>query len=568
LQTQVKPGSASKACKTLAQFEQIAAEHNFRVVDVAGDGNCAYHAIAHQLSAHAVYVEFVDHKSLRQKAVAYLSLHPQCIDEDCLVRSQFKNVKEYLRCHSVDGEWIDEIMLRAVGASIGKNITVLHDNGYILTLELPFAIDDEESYNNIPSTPLYLGHIGGSHYVSLVKFNNEQQTATVLPAATVEENYTASQMGTEKTNKKITVSAPIEITPGKTDKHGRRMVRCTVCLENLAACLIGKCTRPPSIATELGTSLHSTVVEKHLASTMHTTAVTASMAKKLMPADRQLKIPVLQKFSHANIKLATETGRKMIEIYGDVKKGSTGWSWPSRHVAHLVADAYNPNEPHGSYCPPTGSLAYVNPGTYTDFLLNIVDAEMPKLQARIRSCLAVSLRVDGSVDRTQLDNKHCMLKLVDKNGHEDTVFLGFAEPQERATAGYVKAVIQACEKVAKWDELLPKICSIVTNGESMNTGAKQSLWTELDKMRSERKLPPLMKVWCAVHRSSLAWTNVCAEVAELKHLVADARGVSTYYRCSGLRTKELHTIIELLNLNRLVFEHPFKDACRFWVLTY
>jgi hypothetical protein len=87
----------------------------------------------------------------------------------------------------------------------------------------------------------------------------------------------------------------------------------------------------------------------------------------------------------------------------------------------------------------------------------------------------------------------------------------------------------------------------------MNTGAKQSLWTEWDKMGAERKLPPLMKVWCAVHRSSLAWTNVCAEVAELKHLMADARGVSTYYRCSGLRTKELHTIAQTRKIKIVTF---------------
>lgn len=55
---------------------------------------------------------------------------------------------------------------------------------------------------------------------------------------------------------------------------------------------------------------------------------------------------------------------------------------------------------------------------YRDFLVNIVEAELSRLQARIVTSLAVSLRVDSLVDRTQLDNKHCLVKIVDKNGEE------------------------------------------------------------------------------------------------------------------------------------------------------
>jgi len=311
----------------------------------------------------------------------------------------------------------------------------------------------------------------------------------------------------DKKMKKIVVLPPIEVLQGQTDKYGRRKIRCTLCYENMSASLLGKSTSPPAIATESGTSLHSEVIETHLASAMHAAAASADRFRNLSASDRQRDVRILQQFAHCNAHLATQTGQKMIEVYADAKKGSTGWSWPARHVAHLMSQSFKANEPHEPYKPPTGHLTYVNPPTYREFLLSIVEAELSKVQEKIGTSLALSLRVDGSVDLTQLDNKHCLIKIVDKNGDEDTLFLGFAEPHDRGTRGYVAAVKEACEKVMKWDQLLNKLSSIVTDGESMNTGVRQSLWTELDKMRADINLPPLLKIWCAVHRSSLAWSS-------------------------------------------------------------
>lgn len=42
----------------------------------------------------------------------------------------------YLDRQSQDGEWVDEMMTRAVGACINRNINVLHDNGHKAVLEL------------------------------------------------------------------------------------------------------------------------------------------------------------------------------------------------------------------------------------------------------------------------------------------------------------------------------------------------------------------------------------------------------------------------------------------------
>ena len=354
-----------------------------------------------------------------------------------------------------------------------------------------------------------------------------------------------------KRKTKIALPDVMELLPG-TNKYGRRIVRCSVCYRNPHAAGIWKSTRPPAIATAAGTPLHAEAVEHHIASPVHAAAVNADRLKKLNECERQQETPVRKMFAHANEDLAKKTGQIMIEIYVDAKKGVSGRSWPSRHVAHDVAQQFAPNAPHTPFVPVTGTLAYLNPTMHHEFLCSIIKPELPTLRQRILHSLAVSLRVDGSVDRMQVDNKHCLLKLVDEHGQEETVFLGYAEPEKRGTEGYVSAIKSACANVISWCDLLPKLSSIVTDGESLNTGRKQSLWASLDKMRSENGQSSLMKIWCAVHRSNLVWNSVTANVSEIKHLIADAKSLASYYRCSGLRTKELHSVAGSSEISKTV----------------
>ena len=343
----------------------------------------------------------------------------------------------------------------------------------------------------------------------------------------------------------------MELLPG-TNKYGRRIVRCSVCYRNPQAAGIGKSTRPPAIATAAGTTLHAETVEYHIASPMHAAAVNADRVKKLTECEREQETPVRKMFAHANEDLAKRTGQIMIEIYVDAKKGVSGWSWPSRHVAQQVAQQFAPNAPHTHFVPVTGTLTYINPTMHHEFLCSIIKPELPTLRQRILQSLAVSLRVDGSVDRMQVDNKHCLLKLVDEHGKEETVFLGFAEADRRGTEGYVSAVKSACGNAITWCDLLPKLSSIVTDGESLNTGRRQSLWASLDRMRSENGQCSLIKIWCAVHRSNLVWNSVTSNVSEVKHLIADAKSLASYYRCSGLRTKELHSVAASSDSSKVV----------------
>lgn len=235
------------------------------------------------------------------------------------------------------------------------------------------------------------------------------------------------------------------------------------------------------------------------------------------------------------------------------------WSWPSRHVANHIAQQFDAtNEFEVARVNPE-VVQYVTPTNHGDLLSTIVSADMVNLKKEMFSALAISLRVDGSVDRMQIDNIHVMAKIVSKDGEEKLVFLGFDEPEERGAEGYLGAVISAIRRSGlDPNEVLHSLSSIVTDGEAMNTGHKRGLWALIDKHRMENGDPPLLKIWCAVHRSNLMWKSVVQSVEEVKRLISDAVSVSTHFHQSSLRTKELEKVAKELNIELMRFPAYFE----------
>jgi len=87
--------------------------------------------------------------------------------------------------------------------------------------------------------------------------------------------------------------------------------------------------------------------------------------------------------------------------------------------------------------------------------------------------------------------------------------------------------------------------SIVTDGASVNTGERKGLWALFDSIDSEI---PKLKIWCAVHRTQLAWKSVTDLVSEVSHLLQKLSGLSSFFHTSGLRTRQLK---ELASTNDL-----------------
>jgi len=90
-------------------------------------------------------------------------------------------------------------------------------------------------------------------------------------------------------------------------------------------------------------------------------------------------------------------------------------------------------------------LQYLTPHSHYDFLQCIVESHRSSFVEEIlNDSFALSLRCDGSVDRTQIDKMYVLIKSISLKGEEKLYFLGAAEPIERGAKGMFDALKTAC----------------------------------------------------------------------------------------------------------------------------
>lgn len=148
-----------------------------------------------------------------------------------------------------------------------------------------------------------------------------------------------------------------------------------------------------------------------------------------------------------------------------------------------------------------------------------------------------------------------MTKSISENGESHEIFVGVAEPNKRGATGVINALKQALTANFGEDglQLLRRISSVVTDGASVNIGAKGGVWALLEseiklltETCSENAMPPLplLKVWCAVHRSQLAWHSVSDAVTEVKHCFQNLVSLVSFFHTSAVRTRELKEVAD------------------------
>lgn len=364
-----------------------------------------------------------------------------------------------------------------------------------------------------------------------------------------DDNYINEGIGIEfnepaitiKNKKKIKLN--LDLNFEKIGLQGRKMVRCKVCYLYPQTVLINykQKNHIPPICTELGTLPRGSILESHLQSDIHKECIKADCISKLSDSDTDICAPINKLISNQNKKVAQRIGEFMCTIFNDSKRGTlSAWSWPSREVVDLkrkkldVSIEFKALEVH------EGDLQYVTPTNYREFSSCIVQADIINLKNKLKTCLAISLRCDGSVDRTQIDNIHVLAKVITENGEDELIFIGFEEPKSRGALGYFDAVQTAINQLIDWKETMNLVSSFVTDGASVNTGQKKGLWTLIENERKAYEIKvPIMKIWCAVHRSALAWENLTKQVSEVSKIIETCSSISTYFHQSGVRTKEL-----------------------------
>lgn len=122
---------------------------------------------------------------------------------------------------------------------------------------------------------------------------------------------------------------------------------------------------------------------------------------------------------------------------------------------------------------------------------------------KLESCLAISLRADGSIDRTSIDKIYVLAKIVNAEGKLETLFLGVDEQEEKGAKGLYATIEKIMNKheTNMWNKLLKKMSSFVRDGASNNVGEHKGLWRLIDNaaLTAGAQLP-ITKIWCTPQR--------------------------------------------------------------------
>ena len=152
----------------------------------------------------------------------------------------------------------------------------------------------------------------------------------------------------------------------------------------------------------------------------------------------------------------------------------------------------------------------------------------------------------------------------------ENVFLGAAEPQTNGAKGVHDAILTACARTVRLGsdddlsiqeakKLFCRASSLVTDGASVNVGQRNGLWALLEKDRENTELnenqpAQCIKIWFAAHRAQLAWKALTNSVTEVDHMIQRLCSLSTFFRSSAVRTRNLYEIAK--NENTPVLEFP------------
>ena len=226
----------------------------------------------------------------------------------------------------------------------------------------------------------------------------------------------------------------------------QHFIRCEVCFQNLNTVKLFVKNKLPDIVKECGAVYRSRTLENHVQTKYHKEALKSERIKKLPVETLYQETPIGIHISTANEELANKLGKLFLHVFNDAKKLTlSAYSWPSRVVASEMANHFSFNHPENNL---KIDFQYINPASHRELLKIIVKSHSKTLSEHVKQAIALSLRCDGSVDRTQVDKLFVMLKIINDSAEEELVFVSAKEPSERGAEGLLNAVKAACKETS------------------------------------------------------------------------------------------------------------------------
>jgi OTU domain-containing protein 5 len=151
----IKTPEELEAINKDALFIETLGNKGLQVITIAGDGNCLFRSISHQL-----YLTEDNHVQLRENCVNHLRNHKERFSG--FIVGDFD---KYIREMSILGTWGDEIEIRALEEIIDRKITIYSSNESNMSEPRRTNINEDNLLQNVKS--ITLSYHGSNHYNSV-----------------------------------------------------------------------------------------------------------------------------------------------------------------------------------------------------------------------------------------------------------------------------------------------------------------------------------------------------------------------------------------------------------------
>lgn len=359
----------------------------------------------------------------------------------------------------------------------------------------------------------------------------------------------------------------------------RNQIHCKICYMFPEIVKIWKTNnKNPNIMLQRGVQNRSSSVLNHIQTNYHQKCLMAYKRKQLEirqnTNDSVGENPIKQEseleklITKGNAELAKTVANFAYSVYNDaIRLTLSAYSWPSRFVAQELGRLFDFSKSHESEEKIKKiNLQYINPCMHSELLTCIVEADRNDIKTRIENAIAISVRVDGSVDRTNIDKIYVLAKIVNRQGVLENLFIGVGEQTERLAIGLHQAVIRTMNRVHQnlYEICVRKMTSFVTDGASVNVGDRKGLWTLIDNDLKkfydgqEAMMQVILKIWCAAHRSDLALKDVTSQFEEFSEIIHILSKIASYFNTSSMRHEELIAIAKENNFKLYRIPKYFK----------
>lgn len=295
-----------------------------------------------------------------------------------------------------------------------------------------------------------------------------------------------------------------------------------------------------------GPRFKTETVENHFVSLYHIKCKEAELIDSNSVSVNTNKNLIDMHISQANENRSNHIGKLLLQVYGDAKKlTSSAYSWPARFVASEAANKFNFNS-YSSTIPTDINIQYVSPADHLVFPKLIAKTHFKQFKEKIEIALAISIHIDGLVDRTNIDKIYIILKIVNRTGSLETLFIGIGQQINSGDIGLFEATkMGIIENVGEevYELIMKNVSSICTDGENKNTGDSHSLWTLFEtECKEYRSNLPLIKLWCSAHTMELVWGDLNKKVREVQKVLDTLSSLASHFRESAMPYQELKTI--------------------------